>query len=243
MTHACSGIAYGFHEFEHQESSNRAWPATLPPPNRPVPRAGRHARQRRGLCRRRAERMSPSDRTCGPAAGRGEQFGVQAHPDGVTAVRGAAASCDQVALRLDLDLRRYADRDLPRRGGQDSEQKVTMRGTRVGLNAGPRSSLMLQKTAERVLLKPHLPSQVCILLLAGPGVRADLALDLLGGGRSFRLPTPRPATDPEDRAFTCSGCGRPTQKGSPLPRARVRWRPRVEQCLHQADATARPRRR
>lgn len=58
---------------------------------------------------------------------------------------------------------------------------------------------MLQKTAERVLLKPHLPSQVCILFLAGPAVREDLALDLLGGGRSFRLPTPRPATDPEDR--------------------------------------------
>lgn len=102
---------------------------------------------------------------------------------------------------------------------------------------------MLQKTAERVLLKPHLPSQVCILLLTGPGVREDLALDLLGGGRSFRLPTPRPATDPEDQASTYSGCGWPTQKGSPLPRARVRWGPRVERCLHQADATARPYRR
>lgn len=189
-------------------------------------------------------RMSPSGRTCCPAAGRGEQLSVRAHPDGVAAVPGgAAASCGQVALRLDLDLRRYADRDLPRRGGQDGEQEVTLRGTRVGLNAGARSSLVLQKTAERVLLEPHLPSQVCILLLAGPGVREDLALDPLGGGRSFRLPTPHPATVPEDRASTCSGCGRPTQKGSPLPRARVRWRPRVEQCLHQADATARPRRR
>ncbi|XMN04819.1 hypothetical protein ACK8N7_01580 [Streptomyces griseobrunneus] len=83
---------------------------------------------------------------------------------------------------------------------RSASRRSSCGGTRVELNAGSRSSLMLQKAAERVLLKPHLPSQVRILLLAGPGVREDLALDLLGGGRSFRLPTPRPATDPENQA-------------------------------------------
>ncbi len=59
-------------------------------------------------------------------------------------------------------------RRAARRTSPSRRRRCGSGGAPVGLNAGARSSPMFQKAEERVLWKPHLPSQVCALLLAGP---------------------------------------------------------------------------